>query len=223
MGDPRIQKCKVCKNRSFDLNRGIVCKLTNEKPTFTETCPSFIEDENEVSIQTQYRESIETAHFDDSHQYSTARIGPVRPNNAAKANFRYSKGNKVNRIGINLGMVLLVLSEKFPFFNSSNKWLYYSLLGVGVVGIVYNLIRYFNRSIQLSINQEGVTIKKEVIPWHKIRKGSVAVIQSKYSTTETLIIKLTNGESKRINVHKLDADLKTIGGTFEYFKQSSMK
>lgn len=37
----RLESCKICENKKFDPNRGIVCGLTNEKPDFENTCPSF--------------------------------------------------------------------------------------------------------------------------------------------------------------------------------------
>lgn len=36
--------CKKCKNRSFDLKKGILCSLTNDYANFFNDCPSFIED-----------------------------------------------------------------------------------------------------------------------------------------------------------------------------------
>lgn len=37
--------CKKCKKKKLDLKRGIVCGLTNEKPTFENSCPNFDKDE----------------------------------------------------------------------------------------------------------------------------------------------------------------------------------
>lgn len=36
-----IDLCKNCTNQAFDPKRGIVCGLTNEKPTFESSCPDF--------------------------------------------------------------------------------------------------------------------------------------------------------------------------------------
>ena len=41
----RIALCKQCKNRSFDPSQGIICRLTNEKPTFEVACRHFLRDE----------------------------------------------------------------------------------------------------------------------------------------------------------------------------------
>ncbi len=41
----KINYCRVCENRKTDYERGIVCGLTDEKPTFEDSCPDFIIDE----------------------------------------------------------------------------------------------------------------------------------------------------------------------------------
>ena len=41
----KIELCKKCKNRKFDFKRGILCGLTDEKPTFEINCPHFEKDE----------------------------------------------------------------------------------------------------------------------------------------------------------------------------------
>ena len=40
--------CKTCKNRKYDLKRGICCKLTDEKAQFVETCESYCADEEAI-------------------------------------------------------------------------------------------------------------------------------------------------------------------------------
>jgi hypothetical protein len=41
----KLDFCKKCKKRKFDSKLGIVCSLTNEKPTFEDNCPDFESDE----------------------------------------------------------------------------------------------------------------------------------------------------------------------------------
>ncbi|MBN2091506.1 hypothetical protein JW964_17975 [candidate division KSB1 bacterium] len=33
--------CKRCQHKEFDINKGIICGITQEKPSFTDECPSF--------------------------------------------------------------------------------------------------------------------------------------------------------------------------------------
>lgn len=48
-----LDYCKRCKKRKFDFQRGIVCSLTSEKPTFEDTCPDFDSDETIVEYRGQ--------------------------------------------------------------------------------------------------------------------------------------------------------------------------
>lgn len=41
----KLDLCKKCKKRKFDLAQGIICGLTNGKPTFENSCPDFENDE----------------------------------------------------------------------------------------------------------------------------------------------------------------------------------
>ena len=46
--DP-ISYCRVCKLREFSTQRGVLCSLTHEKPTWDDYCPDFVQDEKEAS------------------------------------------------------------------------------------------------------------------------------------------------------------------------------
>lgn len=50
----QVKICKVCLNRKFDFNRGIICGLTDEPATFENSCDLYEEDEKasrELEIQ----------------------------------------------------------------------------------------------------------------------------------------------------------------------------
>ncbi|WP_299626715.1 hypothetical protein [uncultured Tenacibaculum sp.] len=46
--DERLEFCKICKNRKIDFKIGLTCSLTNEKPTFIDSCSEFIKDAAEA-------------------------------------------------------------------------------------------------------------------------------------------------------------------------------
>lgn len=39
--EEQLAYCKICKNKGFDAQKGIICKLTNEQATFVDKCPDF--------------------------------------------------------------------------------------------------------------------------------------------------------------------------------------
>ena len=59
--EEKINICALCQNRKMNLQKGIVCGLTDEKPQFEESCESYLMDEKEVAIE---KERLE----DDEHE-----------------------------------------------------------------------------------------------------------------------------------------------------------
>ena len=43
--------CGTCKNRKLTLKSGLLCGLTDAKPSFTETCPEYLQDNEERKQQ----------------------------------------------------------------------------------------------------------------------------------------------------------------------------
>lgn len=46
----RIKFCRICKNADHTIEKGVLCSITNKKPTFKERCPEFIPVSAEVEI-----------------------------------------------------------------------------------------------------------------------------------------------------------------------------
>ena len=48
----QLSYCKRCTHKKMDFEKGIICELTNDKATFTDSCPDFTVDqkiEEEIS------------------------------------------------------------------------------------------------------------------------------------------------------------------------------
>jgi hypothetical protein len=46
--DEQLKYCKICLNRKLNPQTGLVCSLTNAKPDFVQTCPTFNLDQAEA-------------------------------------------------------------------------------------------------------------------------------------------------------------------------------
>lgn len=57
--EEKIKICALCQNRKMNLQKGIVCGLTDEKPQFEEACESYLVDEKEVAIEKERLEDNE--------------------------------------------------------------------------------------------------------------------------------------------------------------------
>lgn len=51
--------CRVCLNRNMDYDKGLLCGITNEKPAFDKTCPSFKLDEKNAERLVDLESDIE--------------------------------------------------------------------------------------------------------------------------------------------------------------------
>jgi len=73
--EERIKVCEICTNRGMNPRVGLICKLTEERPTFINSCETFERDEAEaerllaqrmnaemdvnISDKTNYKRNIE--------------------------------------------------------------------------------------------------------------------------------------------------------------------
>ncbi len=65
--------CDNCTNKSFNPNLGLVCGLTNEKPDFIDSCPSFTLDPNAKArkeIEMEKKKVAEQEYEQENEQFS---------------------------------------------------------------------------------------------------------------------------------------------------------
>lgn len=72
----RLNFCKVCENRKMNMNRGLICGLTNELADFNENCNNFVGDEIEVKKLIQQKE-IEKRMMDELERSGNIANSPV--------------------------------------------------------------------------------------------------------------------------------------------------
>jgi hypothetical protein len=75
--EERIKYCKICTKRKMDLSVGLVCSLTNLKPTFEGTCPTFNLDQPEADRLIQ-REKELTAEQESGGGFGIEKKGIKR-------------------------------------------------------------------------------------------------------------------------------------------------
>jgi hypothetical protein len=52
-----IELCKVCQKRTFSKSQGIICSLTSEKPSFTDSCSDYLADEDQKKRENRFKAS----------------------------------------------------------------------------------------------------------------------------------------------------------------------
>lgn len=106
----KLSVCKQCLNRKFDSKQGIVCSLTDAKPTFEEQCEEF---DHDASVKSIYI-SEEIASQDDDE---------------------ISTGKAINYIIIGLGLVLGGIAAT----TMSSEYIYVGAFISGAIFIIKGL------------------------------------------------------------------------------------
>lgn len=55
-----LKFCSVCTNKSFNSKVGVTCGLTEQIADFEGNCENYIEDEKEVEVSKQWKESLQS-------------------------------------------------------------------------------------------------------------------------------------------------------------------
>ena len=94
----RLEFCEICSNKQFDFERGITCKLTNAKPAFEISCPSYsvVEFERQKKEKEQFNNVLGIQGLFEVNTYSTSNwwIELFRKRLPSKFEIRYSDFNK---------------------------------------------------------------------------------------------------------------------------------
>lgn len=63
--EDRLEFCQACKNQKFDMQKGVICSLTNEQATFEDSCLDYIEDPIAKEQNLQRKEQRRDMTIDD--------------------------------------------------------------------------------------------------------------------------------------------------------------
>ncbi|MDW7693715.1 hypothetical protein R9C00_03080 [Flammeovirgaceae bacterium SG7u.111] len=71
--EEKIEYCKICSNKGFELQTGTYCKLTNQKPEFDISCPDFNEDPvQREEMEVRYLSKVRNEQL-ENYSYPTSR------------------------------------------------------------------------------------------------------------------------------------------------------
>lgn len=192
----QLEFCKICKNANYNLQKGLLCKLTDQKPEFEETCskfmpvsdevvvPDFKEKKDNLSDQERYIESINTVlsdHYSLSEFHSqkfTREELEVLPE---KYKFEYSK---FIVFFYNLMGALLIVCSVYLFTkidNISSNFIY--VFGSLFLGLIFSFIgykRFKNKYSNNYISVNGIYLfDKYDIKWRDVEYIILATTISK--------------------------------------------
>ncbi len=134
--------CEKCTHRKMDMNQGILCGLTNEKATFTDSCSDFTED---MSIQTTNQEERIIYHSDLKGNFSDKNIEKF------KAEQNFSLGLILSILTGTLGAILwalITVSTKFQI----------GYMAIAIGAAVGFTMRYIGKGIDQKFGIAGAII-----------------------------------------------------------------
>jgi hypothetical protein len=118
--EEKIKICKICQNKSYTSEKGIVCGLTNEKPDFEKECPDFKIDQLAISNQLQ---------------------GQGQGQGQKQSDEELETGFKVLSFCVPIAGLILYFMNKDKFPKKASQACSMAIWGF-VVGIVLNIIVY---------------------------------------------------------------------------------
>ncbi len=98
--EDQLRLCEICTQRKMDLSRGLVCSLTNEYASFTDTCQEFEEDEKE-------REQVYRRHMDAT--------GDIKIAHSTDYKFNINLGVALILLWLALMIVRITIGFRVPF------------------------------------------------------------------------------------------------------------
>jgi hypothetical protein len=96
-----LSYCSVCKNRTFNLQNGIICKLTNEQANFSDYCLDYTLDNEKIKqIKNDISSKIESDFCNNSLISTFGNVGKYKELTPSKTS-KYN--SKKNTHGLKLG------------------------------------------------------------------------------------------------------------------------
>lgn len=127
--EEQLKHCKICKNQKFDMNKGIICSLTDQLADFEGTCDSFNED-------TELKSKLDSNSFEKEILGKTASQGKRLANHLIDSVFFFIF---YFIFGAILGILLAIFSQSsLSIFEQDNILIDY--LVFFIAGMIYYTI-----------------------------------------------------------------------------------
>jgi hypothetical protein len=227
----QVSYCKACKHGEFELQKGFICGLVNDVPTFTKTCNDYSRDSEKVL---KIREELRNKRTLGSKvNYQKEFKLHQRPKIPYKVSFSKQK-MLFTILGSNIFLALGLLSE-VEVENLLNLWILALFLALNLFFIIYfkkslgkqNSIKLKPNGIELNgvfkdwDNYLGYSyIREEDYSWHKTNNR----IDNGPQVKHFLEIELIGAPNKfRFNLGELTDSKDNILGTLLWYEQKFSK
>ncbi len=230
----RVSFCKVCKNRKFNTQIGVICNITNEKASFEKVCEDFLLDKNErayikrktiekIVNNQKAKEKIYTRIFSNSaNDYSFLVTDKLRIrynllrgvfdlNRIIELKNSQSKKSPYLIYGVLAIFFLLMMFKQYQNIQNNSVYIIVGILFIIGIYIFFN--KYFETKIWLVLNSYGLIYKESsFIGWFEI---VYAYFEIKYNNDNeydgTYLVLQLEKQTEEIEISDLDIEKSELG------------
>ncbi|WP_165748085.1 hypothetical protein [Cellulophaga sp. Z1A5H] len=236
--DYQLSFCMVCKNRTYTLQEGIYCSITDAAPTFETYCPDYNFDEEERNKLLQekrlFHENLvsRSENFTDNlfktrvTYYEYPKTTPDNKNQAPK---KIELKNSFSFYQLlSFLVIILFIGRLFPLakgtinsISSTN-----AILICAIIGLILSIIKpfkYFQKKLnktRILIDANGITIiDQSIIYWQDILMISLKKVPKKHVSKYLVISRITAKQDIEYNIDKLNVSSKELENKIRLFRK----
>jgi hypothetical protein len=223
----RVCFCTVCLNRKEINQRNLLCGLTGKDADFETSCKDFNLDlKKKKSIVDVYRKEV----IESINKDQRFRLG-----NEVRLSFLFSdkdkeKLNKKTFTDSDFNEVIVSVTRKKKYdillgavvffvigtlltvmdIKIDKKYSYDTLVICLAISLTL-LVIFFLEYEKFRISQQGIKRRNKLIPWYQIDFAHFKTIRSKSTTEIFLVLRMTSGGTKTIDITTCDKDAQELG------------
>ncbi len=192
--EERLKYCKLCQNKSFDFQQGLLCKLTSAKPSFEENCESYQED------------PIERKNYETNLYYEMPRsTGIFEGNSHSSSNWLNSiitpyLPYKLKVYKVNLFQLILIPLFTLLILSLTSNHIILFILTL-VTGGALSVFSFKNtmKNPEIILELDGVSIKTSNLNvyWSDV---TLTYIHSNLNSNSLMVETLSNNEPIKIKI-----------------------
>ena len=213
--------CGICKNRKFDFEKGILCKLTNTFADFKNECPDFKLDasqKNELLKKTEIVLS-KALREKEGKIWKNKKVINHKSYSLTRQEFKNSKVLNLSRIGLGLFflffIIMALIQENDKKIITSPFFYMFLFFGIGL--ILISAKNLWNRKPIISVNEHGIKFKENEFSWIQIIDYQITEIPMRANNTYYLqFCTYPAARLIEIDVSDIDGTLEQLITTLEY-------
>lgn len=207
----QLSFCSKCKNRAFNIDKGIICSLTNEIATFDKNCNLYELDEVEYGkTKNNISQNIEFNYPGKSDFEALIKTSHFIKKETIFSNFYKSKEKTFNKVYktydykiviISTMSVLLLLSVLLIILTKLNYLVFLIILTFGVIMYYLETIK---KEKKIIIDKDFIEVETNKIYWDEIIEFGIWKTPKEHGYIEQVLLFTINQGVIKIKAHEFE-------------------